>query len=123
MHNRAANAYRRVYLESATPTRMLDELYARLLRDCARARAAILARDATGKGREIAHALQILEVLGSSLDGSAAPELVARIAALYRFCGDRLTAASVAFDAAPLAEVERIVTTLRESFAAAGGGP
>lgn len=121
MHARALKSYRSVSVESASPARVLDDLLARLLRDCADARAALAARDLAGKGRHIGHALAIVGELRAALDPGAAPELVANLINLWGFVGDRLVDTNIRCDPAPLAEAERVVTTLRDAFATASG--
>jgi flagellar biosynthetic protein FliS len=119
MNARALQSYRRVATESAPPPRVLDALYGRLLADCAAARKAIEKRDPGEKGRQIAHALAIIDMLDSSLDPSASREIVDRLRGLYGFVRDRLLAASASLDIRPLLEAEKIAIVLRDAFAAA----
>jgi flagellar protein FliS len=126
MYNRAANVYRQVFVDSAPPTRILDELYGALLQDCESAAERIGAGDRAGKGRHISRALAIVGELEAALDRQAAPELAQNLAALYSFARARLFAANVAMDAKPLGEVVRVLGPLRDAFAqaarqAAGG--
>jgi flagellar protein FliS len=115
---RALRSYKTVSVESAPPRRLLDELMNRLLRDCVDARASIQAGDIAGKGKHIGHALAIVGELVAALDHSVAPELCSNLAALYQFVIDRLSDANVRKVEAPLHEAEKVVTTLREAFAA-----
>jgi flagellar protein FliS len=119
MSSRAADAYRRVYVESATPTRVLDELLRGLHEDVVDARARIAAGDAAGKGKRVSRALAILGELRGALDAQAAPELVANLGRLYDWMIDQISAASVKMDPKPLVVVGTIVGDLRESFQAA----
>src|SRR5215470_4269067 len=116
MYNRAANVYRKVFVDSAPPSRILDELYAGLLQDCQDATRCILSMDRAGKGKHISRALAILGEIEAALDRKAAPELTQNLAALYSFARARLFAASVNMDARPLAEVERVLRPIREAF-------
>jgi flagellar protein FliS len=115
---RALRSYKAVSVESAPPRRLLDELMNRLLRDCVDARASIQAGDLAGKGKHISHALAIVGELVAALDHSVAPELCNNLASLYQFVIDRLSDANVRKVEAPLHEAEKVVTTLREAFAA-----
>jgi flagellar secretion chaperone FliS len=113
---RAANAYRRVDLESAPKPQILERLFDRFLIDVARARAAIEARDIATKAAMLDHALQIVVELRASLDAGAAPELCANLAALYDFVTDQLVSASLTLTVAPLEPATRIMTELCEAF-------
>jgi flagellar biosynthetic protein FliS len=114
--SRAADKYQRVYLESACPARLLDELFGRLLRDLGEAKQRILLGDAAGKGAALGHALAILETLQGSLDMLAAPEVCLNLNRLYAYAGRRLLEASSGMDPVALGEVERIVRMLSETF-------
>ncbi len=116
MTSRAANAYRKVYVESAQPARILDELYAGLIADCRRGAEHIRAGDAAGKGVAISRALAILGELQAALDHGAAPELCRNLAALYVFVRGRLRRANLQMDAQALEDIERVIAPLREGF-------
>jgi flagellar secretion chaperone FliS len=115
---RAANAYRRVDLESAPKTQILERLFDRFLIDVANARVAIESKDIAQKAAALDHALQIVVELRASLDANAAPELCANLAALYDFVTDQLVAASVNLSVKPLDPVTRIMTEIGEAFRA-----
>lgn len=116
MSARAAHAYRKVYVESAQPSRILDELYAALLSDCRRAAQCIQVRDFNGKGIAIGRALAIVGELQAALDHGAAPELCRNLASLYAFVRGRLHRANLKMDAESLTEIEKVVAPLREGF-------
>jgi flagellar secretion chaperone FliS len=116
MYSRAANTYKRVFVESASPGKLLDELFARAIDDCRVARERMAARDLGGKGSAIGHALAIVGELAATLNFVAAPEMCQNLIALYDFVADRLMDANQRIDPAPLAEAARILGTLREAF-------
>ena len=116
MFARAANAYRRVDLESAPKTQIVERLFDRCVRDIADARAAIAARDIHTKATALDHALQIVVELKASLDVAAAPELCANLAALYDFVADRLITANTTLALPPLDQATRVMTELGEAF-------
>jgi flagellar protein FliS len=116
MHARAANAYRRVDLESAPKTQIVERLFDRCVRDIAAARAAIEARDIQQKAAALDHALQIVVELKASLNPAAAPELSVNLAALYDFVSDRLIDANINLDPKPLEQATRIMTELGDAF-------
>ena len=122
MSARAANAYRRVYLESAAPTRILDELFGRLLADLEDARQKITVGDRGGKGHAIDHAMAIVAELSAALDFTAAPEICANLKLLYVYVNERLVDANVRIDRGPIDDAERVVLTLREAFQGATSG-
>lgn len=113
---RAANAYRRVDLESAPKTQILERLFDRFLVDVAAAREAIAGRDIKKKAAAIDHALQIVVELKASLDVNAAPELCANLLALYDFVTDQLVAATHALTLPPLDQATRVMTELGDAF-------
>jgi flagellar protein FliS len=116
MHARAANAYRRVDLESAPKTQIVERLFDRCVLDIANARTAIEARDIAKKAAALDHAVQIVVELKASLDVAAAPELCANLAALYDFVIQRLSDANATLELPPLAQATRIMTELGEAF-------
>src|SRR5215475_5268687 len=107
--SRAANAYRKVYVESAQPTRILDELYAGLVSDCRRGAEAIRAGDVAGKGAAVSRALAIVGELQAALDHDAAPDLCRNLTALYAFVRGRLRRANLKMDALAFEEIERVI--------------
>ena len=116
---RAANAYRRVDLESAPKTQILERLFDRCLADIAVAREAIEARDVKKKAQALDHALQIVVELKASLDPTAAPALCENLAALYDFVTERLVSASLTLTLPPLDQATRVMRELGEAFRAA----
>ena len=116
MHARAALAYKKVFVTSAPPTRILDELYVRLLADLEAAEAAILAGDVRAKGTHTSRALAILAELTAALDPRAAPELAENLARLYAFASRRISEGSAKLEAAALAEARGVLTPIHEAF-------
>jgi flagellar protein FliS len=116
MFARAANVYRRVDLESAPKTQIVERLFERCVRDIATARSAIEARDIHQKAAALDHALQIVIELKASLDTAAAPELCANLGALYDFVSERLIEANAQLALPPLDQATRIMTELGDAF-------
>ena len=116
MYARAASAYKRVDLESASKPQILDQLFGRLLGDVDAARKAIAARDIKAKAQAIDHAIQIVGHLRVALDHARSPELCANLDALYQFTVDSLTRASAKLDPKLLDSVTVVVTQLRQAF-------
>jgi flagellar secretion chaperone FliS len=113
---RAANAYRRVDLESAPKTQILERLFDRFLADLATAREGIAVRDVKKKAAALDHAMQIVAELKASLDPSAAPELCANLIALYDFVTERLMDANLTLTTPPLDQATRVMSELGEAF-------
>lgn len=113
---RAASAYRRVDLESAPKTQILERLFERCLADIAGARDAIAVKDIKKKAAALDHALQIVGELKASLDPAAAPVMCANLDALYDFVIDRLIDANITLEAKPLDQATRIMSELGEAF-------
>lgn len=116
MSARAANAYKRVDLESAPKSQILDRLFERFQRDLDDARRAIAGKDIKAKAAAIDHALQIVSELRAALDHAASPELCANLTALYDFVMDRLTRASMAMQVPPLDEAGNVMTEIGAAF-------
>lgn len=116
MYTRAANAYRRVDLESAPRSQIVERLFERFDRDLASARDAIAKRDIPAKSAALDHALQIVSELAASLDHAAAPELCAQLAALYDFTTHQLVTASARLAVEPLDQARRVMAELGDAF-------
>lgn len=113
---RAANAYRRVDLESAPKTQILERLFDRCLADIVAARTAIEDKDLKRKAAAIDHALQIVGELKASLDVNAAPELCANLLALYDFVTNKLIEANLHLTFPPLDQATRVMSELGAAF-------
>lgn len=116
MSTRAANAYRRVDLDSAPKEQIVARLFERFLSDVEKGRAAITARDVNAKAAALDHALQIVGELAASLDHAAAPDLCAHLAALYEFVTQRLLQANLTLDVTQLDPVVRVMGELNIAF-------
>jgi flagellar protein FliS len=116
VHRRAASLYRKVQVESASPPRILLEVYRRIGEDVQQARECMAARDFRGKGKAIDHALALFGQLEEALDHAAAPDLCRNLADAYAFCRGRLLLASARLDPRPLAEVDRVLGPIHEAF-------
>jgi flagellar protein FliS len=113
---RAANAYRRVDLESAPKTQIVERLFDRFLADLGVAREGIAVRDVKKKAAALDHAMQIVAELKASLDVGAAPELCANLIALYDFVTERLMDANLTLTTPPLDQATRVMSELGAAF-------
>ncbi|MBX3155906.1 MAG: flagellar export chaperone FliS [Deltaproteobacteria bacterium] len=116
MLSRAANAYRRVDLESAPKTHVLERLFDRFEQDLVAARAAIAAGSIQERANCLDHAHRIVAELSASLDHAAAPELCANLSALYDFVASCLSQANLQMAPAPLDRASKIMRELADAF-------
>ena len=119
MSNAAIRAYRRVDLESAPKTEVLDRLFVRLEADLRDGQSAIASGDVRARATALDHATRILTELIAALDASRAPDLCGNLQALYQYCLGQISRASFHRSAAHLEQPLAIVATLRASFAEA----
>lgn len=116
MHARAANAYKRVDLESAPKQDVLGRLFERFATDLVTARTAIAAKDISGKAAALDHAMRIVGELEASLDHSVAPELCAQLQSLYRFVTESLTKVNRSLDPKGLDAPAKIMSDIAGAF-------
>lgn len=116
MSNYAANAYRRVDLESAPKTQILDRLFERFARDIEDTKRALAAKDIQAKAKAIDHAIAIAVELEAALDHAAAPELAANLASLYRFVVAKLNETNATLAELPLEAAARVMRELADAF-------
>lgn len=108
--------YRAVQVTTSSAEGVIVLLYDGLFRFLAEARVAMGNKDRAAAGERISRSIAILELLASSLDHAASPELCERLEGLYAFCASRLTAANVTQDTAPLDECARVLDPLRDAW-------
>src|SRR5437762_8720929 len=98
MNPQAAQSYLRTRVLTATPEQLQMMLYDGAIRFSEQARAALGKRDYETNYQMIARVQKIVAELISALKPDVAPDLCARLAALYNFVYRRLTDASVRRD-------------------------
>lgn len=117
--NAAAKAYKRVDLESAPKTLIVERLFDRFARDVDDARAALAAKDIEKKARALAHANQIVLQLRMALDHAVAPKLCANLESLYNFVALQLTECNIKRTTKPLDNAAKVMAGLGDAFKAA----
>jgi flagellar biosynthetic protein FliS len=117
MYARKLNAYKKVHLETASPARMLDELFARCLRDLDECRAFIASKDVVKKSALADHALAIIGELDAALDHSTAPDLCRNLAGVYAYAREQVIAGSAQMSPEPIDRASSVLRSLREGFA------
>lgn len=118
---RTATATYRTIQATASPARLLDGLFQRLLSDMNDVAKFIEQRDLIKKSEAVNHGILILSELDAALDRNAAPELCNHLSGLYGFVQHRLLTAALQLDARQISEAKKVIETLRESFATASG--
>ena len=103
---------------SASPMELIRLLYQKAIASIQTAREHLKAGRISERSLSINNAYLILAELTVSLRLDAAPELTARLAALYGYIQSRLLSANLLQEDAPLAEVLSLLTTLSESWGA-----
>ncbi|MDZ4693550.1 MAG: flagellar export chaperone FliS [Deltaproteobacteria bacterium] len=119
MYARAAGSYKKVSLDSATPERILDEVFVRFSRDCSQARTCIENNDQVTGRSHLAHALELLWALRGALDYKTAPDVCNNLARLYQYARERLLEATVKMKIEPILEAESILAGIQSGFAEA----
>lgn len=126
--NNAARAYARIGLETgvaaASPHRLILMLFDGAIAATADAAAQLAENRIAGKGKAISNAIRIIEEgLKASLDPKGGGEIAESLGELYDYMSRRLLLSSLRNDVAGLAEVARLLTELREAWAAIGASP
>ncbi|VWX60282.1 flagellar protein potentiates polymerization [Burkholderiales bacterium 8X] len=120
-HARAANAYRKVNVETnvdgASPHQLIVLLFDGLRQSLATAESALLRGDIPTKGAQIVRSVRFLEEgLKAGLDDAKGGELAANLRALYDYCISRLTTANLRNDAKAVAEVAALIAPLAQGW-------
>ncbi len=119
MYQARANAYKTVGVQSASPQRILDEVFQRIELDCQRAITAIENEDVKGRCEQIGHAIKLVGALEVSLDSELAPELCENLVGLYGYVRARLVDANLNPDVKPVQEAMDLIREVHGSFQAA----
>lgn len=116
-HEAAGNVYRAQAVETASPVQLVMMLYDGALGAIAIAERALGShKDVDIAHRELTRAQDILTELLLALDHEQGGDIAAGLGAVYDYCLYRLTSANLAKDPAPLAEVSRWLSSLREAW-------
>ncbi|MEM9070780.1 MAG: flagellar export chaperone FliS [Myxococcota bacterium] len=109
--------YRSARTVTASPTRVLVQLYDAALRYLATGVQAIETRDAKSKGISLGKAHRIVSELQASLDENHAPELCEQLYHLYDFCLIRISRGNAQWDGAAVGEAAGVLRELRSAWA------
>jgi flagellar protein FliS len=112
------NSYFEQMILSASPVELIRLLYQRAIASVRDARGHLRNRKIAERTASINMVYAVLLELTGSLQENNAPELAARLKGLYGYMQARLIEANANQDDKPLAEVERLLTTLAEAWRA-----
>jgi len=109
-------SYRQTQVQSRTPLELVVMLYDGALKFMSAARDAIERRDIPARRDAISRALAIVSELQSTLNMEQGGELARSLDDLYGYANMRLLDAASQNDVAPINEVHKLFTTLREAW-------
>ena len=99
-------------VETSSPARIVVQLYQRAIRDLRTAEDALARNELKAKGEALNHAHAVVTELQATLDAEPAPDLAAKLEALYDFVLDRIVRANSACDASLLAPARAVLEEL-----------
>ncbi len=108
--------YRSTKTATASPIRVLVQLYEAAIRMLEEGADAIDAKDFKTKGERLGKAHRIITELQASLDEQHAPELCQQLNALYDFCLSRITHGNVKLDSGAIREANKILRELHQGW-------
>ena len=110
------NSYLETEILSASPVCLIQILYRSAISAIGAARHHLAAGAIAERSQQITKAMTILHELIDSLDHAKGGEIATQLARLYAYMTTRLIEANVQQIDAPLAEVERLLSTLMEAW-------
>jgi flagellar secretion chaperone FliS len=116
MMQRGLNAYRQTEVQSRTPLELVVMLYDGALRYILAAKIAIAQRDIRARKEAVGKLLAVVAELQNTLDVERGGEIASTLDELYAYMIRRIMDAVSTNNAAPLTEVEHLITTIREGW-------
>jgi flagellar protein FliS len=120
---RGAQAYYQTQIQSRSPLELVVMLYDGALRFLQQTVDAMERGDLVAKRDSLSKAMAIVTELHGMLDLEQGGEVAASLDSLYTYMMERLTTANQQRDAAPVAEVMRLMTGLREAWSQIAQAP
>lgn len=114
---RGAEAYYQTHVQSRSPLELVVMLYDGALRFCDQAATAMDAGDMPAKAAAMSRAFAILAELQNTLNVKDGGDVALQLDALYAHMNDRLVDANIQRSSAPIREVMRLLTPLRDAWA------
>ena len=112
---RGAEAYYQTHVQSRSPLELVVMLYDGALRFCDQAATAMDAGDMTTKAVAMSRAFAILAELQNTLNVNEGGDVARQLDALYAHMHDRLVDANIQRSSAPIRDVMRLLTPLRDA--------
>jgi len=116
MRHYVSDSYQEAEVLSASPLHLVRLLYRGAIESIVAARQCLAARDIAGRSRSINKALTIVTELMFTLDPRKGAELSRTLVELYDYVQRLLIDANCRQIDAPLAEAEKLMTTLQEAW-------
>ena len=113
---RGAEAYYQTHVQSRSPLELVVMLYDGALRFCDQAATAMDAGDMTTKAAAMSRAFAILAELQNTLNVNEGGDVARQLDALYAHMHDRLIDANIQRSSAPIRDVMRLLTPLRDAW-------
>jgi flagellar protein FliS len=113
---RAAEAYRRVNVQSRSPLELVVMLYDGALSSLRDAGAAAARSDAVGQSASVSKALTIINSLQDSLNLEEGGAVAAELDRLYTYASERLLDVTTKHDVSGLNEVHKLLAPLRDAW-------
>ncbi|MFQ5596577.1 MAG: flagellar export chaperone FliS [Nitrospiria bacterium] len=101
---------------TATPLRLIQILYEGALKSIRAARAHMKQQNISGKAEAIAKTIAIIEELNACLNHEVGGDISTNLEALYGYMTKRLVEGNLKNDTAPIEEVEKLLSGLREAW-------
>lgn len=118
MNEHAAQTYKHQQVNTASPAKMVYMLFEKTLSRLQEAKNAIERNDIQGRCNANCSAQELIAHLSNTLDMEQGGEIAANLERLYAHCLIRLMDVDRKNDPAPADEVARLLTPLRDSWAA-----
>jgi flagellar protein FliS len=123
MYNKGAHAYLQTQVQSRTPVELVVMLYDGAITSLGQARDAMAAGDLVAKRHALSRGLAIVQELQHMLNMDAGGEVAARLDGLYTYILGRCYDANAQRDASGLEESIKLLTPLRDAWAAIAAQP
>lgn len=122
-HNKGAQAYLQTQVQSRTPIELVVLLYDGAIRFLGQARDAMATGDMVAKRHALSRGLAIVQELQNMLNMEAGGEVAERLDGLYTYILGRCYEANARRDGAGLEESIKLLTPLRDAWAAVAAQP
>jgi flagellar protein FliS len=108
--------YKTASVDTASPVRLVVQLYDGAIRFMRAGQQAIVEGDVKRRGDTLGRAHAIIAELQSTLDPSSAPELCGELDRLYEYVSHQITSAHLQADSAALEPAISVMTELRGAW-------